>query len=536
MINILHVDDCQNDVELTKFQLTRLQRDLSIDWAESAVRAIKSLEGAQYDCMLCDFQMPGMDGLQLLQALREKGVNIPIIFFTGQGNEEVAATALRIGADDYYTKDAGIAHYQRLLNSIQRVVEARDQKERHVLAQKALKKSEERYRAFIAQSTEGILRLEFEKPIPTGLPEDEQIRLYNTTAYVAECNDAYARMYGHQSSRDLIGKSFEEIFGGRKNLERIESLGTLIKSGYRVDNVETVEVDKEGEAKYFLNNAVGIIEDDHLTRVWLAQRDIGEFKHAEAELEKSRQLFEHLFIQNPLAAAFLDLDDRVQDVNPRFEKLFGFEKEGLRGEKINDLIVPDDKKEEAERLDRIGKEVAISHETVRVRHTGRKLHVAISGSPIIVDGETTGYLVLYNDISNLKNTEEALWQGKEDFQQLLEASQDLICKINLLTGNFDYVSPSVQAILGYTPDELVGKAVQREGELVHPRDAEALKSAMQSLLNDPAARKSQKPFEYRIRHKDGDYRRVTDQRLVIRDKEGNPTAVISTIRGITDVV
>ncbi|MFL5474766.1 MAG: PAS domain S-box protein, partial [Gemmatimonadales bacterium] len=66
----------------------------------------------------------------------------------------------------------------------------------HAAAQAALRQSEERYRAFIEQTAEGVWRFELEDPVPVTLPEDEQIERFYTHAYRAECNDALALMYG----------------------------------------------------------------------------------------------------------------------------------------------------------------------------------------------------------------------------------------------------------------------------------------------------------------------------------------------------
>ena len=66
------------------------------------------------------------------------------------------------------------------------------------------KRSEERYRAFIAQSSEGVSRLEIDPPLPVSLPEEEQIDGLYDGARIAECNDAMARMYGYSEASDLI--------------------------------------------------------------------------------------------------------------------------------------------------------------------------------------------------------------------------------------------------------------------------------------------------------------------------------------------
>ena len=71
----------------------------------------------------------------------------------------------------------------------------------HAAAQAALRQSEERYRAFIEQTAEGVWRFELEQPVPVTLPDDEQIERFYTHAYLAECNDTLAQMYGYTQGR-----------------------------------------------------------------------------------------------------------------------------------------------------------------------------------------------------------------------------------------------------------------------------------------------------------------------------------------------
>ena len=71
--------------------------------------------------------------------------------------------------------------------------------------EEALRLSEERYRRFVAQSSEGIWRIELDAPAPVSLPPDTQIAHFYRHAYLAECNDAMARMYGYGAAGELVG-------------------------------------------------------------------------------------------------------------------------------------------------------------------------------------------------------------------------------------------------------------------------------------------------------------------------------------------
>jgi len=151
--------------------------------------------------------------------------------------------------------------------------------------EKALRNSEERYRAFVKQSTEGIWRFEFLEPISVTLPVDEQIKMIFKFGYLAECNDVFAKMFGYDSVNEVVGARIGELMTD-SDPKNVEYLKNCILSGYKVDNVESVEKDKYGNTKIFINNLVGIVENDFLVRVWGTQRDITESKKAQEELHR----------------------------------------------------------------------------------------------------------------------------------------------------------------------------------------------------------------------------------------------------------
>ena len=124
---VLHVDDCEDEHILLEANLALLETRLHIDWAGSVKEAQKKLSSSKYDCIVSDFQMPGADGLEFLKSVRAAGNSIPFILLTGQGSEAVAASALHAGATDYFTKDIGFAHYDRLLNCIVRAIHAHEE-------------------------------------------------------------------------------------------------------------------------------------------------------------------------------------------------------------------------------------------------------------------------------------------------------------------------------------------------------------------------------------------------------------------------
>ncbi len=160
----------------------------------------------------------------------------------------------------------------------------------HEQIEKALHESEERYRAFVVNSSEAIWRFALERPVPLGYSEDEQIECFYQHGYLAECNSAMARMYSFSSSDEMIGIRLGDIVV-RSNPENIAFLRNFIRSGYRLTDTETVELDKEGKTKYFMNNLVGIVEGGFILGAWGTNRDITESVLAKEALRKSEERF-----------------------------------------------------------------------------------------------------------------------------------------------------------------------------------------------------------------------------------------------------
>ena len=151
------------------------------------------------------------------------------------------------------------------------------------------RRAEERYRSFIAQSSEGVSRLEIDPPVPITLSEEEQIDRLYAGARIAECNDAMARMYGYNEARELMGTRLADLHNVTDPTNR-EQIRAFIRAGYRVADSETREHDREGRPRVFLNNVVGFVEEGHLVRVWGTQRDVTEQRHLEEQFRQSQKM------------------------------------------------------------------------------------------------------------------------------------------------------------------------------------------------------------------------------------------------------
>jgi PAS domain S-box-containing protein len=186
------------------------------------------------------------------------------------------------GAEKWVDYSATVIHYKSKPAVLGTAIDITASK----YAEEALKKSDERYKAFIQQSSEGIYRIELDLQIPVNLIKEQQFELYFKNAYIAECNETMAKMYGFNKIEDLIGRKVDELLV-KDDPHNVEYMYDFIRNGYKILDYESHEIDKEGKPVYFLNNAVGIVEDGKLVRVWGTQRDITEMKKTEEMLKVS---------------------------------------------------------------------------------------------------------------------------------------------------------------------------------------------------------------------------------------------------------
>lgn len=140
---------------------------------------------------------------------------------------------------------------------------------------------------FIEVTTEATWRFQHEQPLDITLPEDEQVEHLYLYSVLAECNDAFARMYGFRAASDVVGTRLV-VFLPPANRENVAYLRTFIRSGYRLEDAESHEIDRYGNAKYFVNNLVGIFERGQLVGAWGTQRDVTDQKLKASQEYRSR--------------------------------------------------------------------------------------------------------------------------------------------------------------------------------------------------------------------------------------------------------
>ncbi len=297
-IRVLHVDDDPNQFEFIKFFLNQVDPVLNVKCVGTPEEVFRELEEHPYDCLVTDFQMPLMDGIELSKKVREKH-DVPIILYTGQGSEEVAESAFTVGVDDYLRKEMDPSHYQVLAKRIRHVVEK--------------KRAEMLYQRVV----EGI--------------RDGLCIVYGKEIVYA--NQVQAEMFGAKKIEDIIGtNALDFVHPDDKELAekrwRQRALGELdppfIK--YKVNrlNGETFEAEA-------LTN---IIQYNGKPAFLVLTRDITERSRLEAEKRKSEERFKNIIELAPDGIVTVSMKGIVTSANPAFLRITGYDAKEIIGKRF----------------------------------------------------------------------------------------------------------------------------------------------------------------------------------------------------------
>ncbi|WP_024326387.1 EAL domain-containing protein [Thioalkalivibrio sp. AKL19] len=151
-LRVLYAEHNEFDIGLTRRELAHAAPHIhlqAVHTAEEALAALPQKAGADpgFDLLLVDYRLPGIDGLELARLVREeRGLDLPTVLVTGQGTEDLAARALRMGVEDYAVKRDG---YLKMLPVLLDQVHARARLRRE---RAALAASERRYREVIERA------------------------------------------------------------------------------------------------------------------------------------------------------------------------------------------------------------------------------------------------------------------------------------------------------------------------------------------------------------------------------------------------
>ncbi len=230
-----------------------------------------------------------------------------------------------------------------------------------------------------------------------------------------------------------------------------------------------------------------------------------------------------------------DLEGIIHSWSRGAERVYGYSAAEMVGRHVSSLLPPGHPDDTGEIMRQLRRGERLEHyETQRRAKDGRVLDVSLTISPIRDEqGTIVGASTIARDITERKYSEEelrrsrqALQESELRFRSLVQNSSDIISILEA-DGTIRYQSPSIERILGYKPEELVGK---KAFELVHPDDRPRIMAIFQANLSLPG---SITPIEVRFRHNDGSWRTLeaTGNNLL---QEPGVAGIVVNSRDITE--
>ncbi len=238
----------------------------------------------------------------------------------------------------------------------------------------------------------------------------------------------------------------------------------------------------------------------------------------------NKTLFEH----NDDALFATDLDGYCIWLNQSCKKITGYSSEEASQLSIFSLVKDFDLERVKRYFDKTVEGNFQNFDCAIMDKSSETVHINITFIPISVKDEIVGVYVVAKDITEIKRNRKRLQTGEEFYRILAEKSLDIITKVDI-NGNFLYVSPAVQTILGYSPEEILGIP---GFNLVHPEDLTQAIEGNETVKNGRCIGHN----TYRIRMSDGNYKWMDVQCIPLLDIETNSVyEILSVLRDITEL-
>ncbi|MCL9812260.1 PAS domain S-box protein [Natranaeroarchaeum aerophilus] len=471
---------------MTKTLLEREDNRFSVETATSADKGLQLLAESEIDCIVSDYEMPGMNGIEFLKSVTEDYPNLPFILYTGKGSEEVASDAISAGVTDYLQKKSGTDNYALLTNRIVNAVNSRRREQKIQILQ-----------TFENELTE--LAIDFlrtkERDIDTLI--DGTLEKIGT---LVDADRTYVFDIHHED--ETISNTYEWCAGGVDPqihmLQDIpqDAVPWWIQKLENFENITVPNVSKlppEAEAEQEILEEQNIkslivtpmISNDELVGFigfdWVQEQEawsdefinilrmVGELimtarkrKEREQELETLKSQYETLAENFPGGAVFL-IDTNLKYVRAGGEELSNVDlsPDDIEGAKPHDLF-PDELSDE---LCHYYKEALDGNANTFEQVYGSDRY-RIQTVPVRTDGVEIDHVIAVS-----QNVTECV-EDKQNLQALFESSPDMI-DIHTNEGTIVDVNQQFCEAFNQPKDELVGQKVWEIDQNVDPEELQA---------------------------------------------------------------
>ena len=451
-VRVLHVDDDPSITDLTATYLEREDDQFTVETATNAEDGLKTISDRPPDCVVSDYEMPGLNGIEFLQAVREEYPDLPFILYTGKGSEAVASDAIAADVTDYLQKSSGSEQYELLANRIRNAVHARREAERAGRQKQLMRLTE------FAGDTGGF----------------ELHRETNTVTLTAGAR----RIIGRPDQRKLSLEEGLELVHPDDREQIQQTLDKAVETGDKLSGTLRLQLDG-GDERLLEVTITPVVENGEVRTLRGAGHDITDRKARREELEEYETIIEALTD----AVYVLDENGRFTYINDEFVELTGYDRETILGSTPS-LVKDEDAVEQAEhQLSRLlshqGPDAVTFEVTIQPR----------DGEPIVCedhmgvlpyDGEEfEGSVGTLRDITERKERQRELVQTRDLLRNMEELADAGAWQYNPETANLA-ITDGTRRLYGLDPD--ADLTFEESLTAVHPDDRDGLRDRVETCL------------------------------------------------------
>jgi len=383
--------------------------------AHSAIEALDILEREKMDVIICDYQMTEMDGIEFLRRLKQAGDERPFILVTGEGQDDIAAEAINLGA---------ARHVQNGSELAEDIISAMDSMSLHGVPKTILKESE--FRSYFDNNPLGIF-------------------LADEHGNYVDVNPAATRITGYGRD-ELLSMNMLDLILEEGRTASMERFGRLLETGSFQE--EASFTTKYGERRWWWINAVKLSGNRFLAFT----EDITERK----EMENLLQLMRFSMDNSSVGLYWVSPEGHFLNANKGACEMLGYSREELLEMDIWGVDpCPEHAQNEREnRWNLLRQGGGLNFRSVHRKKDGTQIDVDVSTRYLELNGVEYEFSFVL-DITDRVVAERRVRENIKLYMDILNSMGDMVLIIDE-NGHFTEVNDAVVRILGFSRDELAG--------------------------------------------------------------------------------